>query len=150
MKGVKWYYVLFYLFTVISCHNSLKENDANQDTTIHYFFDTTASLGTEVIVDYRKGIPICSSTLIQEDMKSTIIIYYLLNDSILAEQIVSYYNLPLSTRNDLHISGIWEGLCDSVSFHDYILNYDGIIIWQDNPSIAINNIFPKIKPLLRR
>ena len=139
---------LLFLLTVISCNDSVKERDANQDTSIHYFFDTTESLGMEVIVDYRNGIPIGSGILIQEEMKRTYIGYHFLNDSILAQQIVSYYHSPLSTRNNLNINGIFGGYEDSVSFQNYIMRYDGTVIWQEDSFIAINNLFPKIEPLL--
>ena len=132
--------VLIILFT--SCTNVHDPADGNQDTSIHLFLDSVASYGTEIIAHYTNDTLFCCSVLAKDDTKKTLIRYYLDGDSVEVNQIDFFYKYALSTKPKLNIDSLWDEMIDSVSVVNYILNYNGDIIWKDDSTIKIIDFYP--------
>lgn len=140
--------------SLVSCKSMNNNDKENRDTAIHYFVDTAASMGTEIVFFYHNDTLSGSAVLIEEEKRSTYIDYLFINDSILASEEIFVYNDPLSMRRDITKDTFWNTPDDLIFYADYILDYKGEIIWKeikiDDDSInIINNVFPLIDSLVR-
>lgn len=138
--------VVVFFFT--SCCDTNKKSVETRDFSAHYFLDTVASLGTEVIIHYKNNRPVSSSILINEEKRSTLVQYLFIKDSILVSEEIFYYNDSLSIRKDILNEVFWIDDTDSVNFVRYIIDYNGAVIWKNDSLNEIKNHYSLIDSLL--
>jgi len=148
MKYIPVIWIACAAFLFLSCEDAEKRNEKNRDYSVHYFLDTTASMGTEIIMDYTNGKLISSHILIQEEKKRTMITYCFIKDSIIAQELIYFYNNPLTVRQDTNSVVFGKDLADSTLMKRYILNYDGCVIWREDSLQEINIFYSKMDSLL--
>ena len=148
---MKYGLIVFSLFVALMATSCFFENnnvEERRDSTVHFFYDTVASLGTEVIIHYENDKPAWVSILFQEERRSTIVEYLFLKDSILVSESDFFYNNALSTRKDVLNEVFWKDDTDSVNFFRYVIDYNGDIIWNNDSLNDTKNHYSVINSLL--
>lgn len=141
------YFILFSL-SIVSCKSANDSDNTVKYSENHYFIDNISSRGAEMFVKYRNDSLVHCDILIKEDTCRTIIIYYFIKDSIFVSEMVSRYRFPMTDEREMRIDTIFDDLIDSVRFIDYIMDYEGNIIWRSDSVNKITYIFPEIKKKL--
>ena len=145
--------ISFFIF-LVGCSDAYEKRSTTNDTSIHLFVDDYSVYGTEIIADFCDKELKSATILIKNINNNTIIAYYFTNDSILADEFLLIYQKPITYDKKISIDTLYDELYDSVHHVDYIMDYEGNIIYIDDSSQNMTDFYPifvkKLEPIVQK
>ena len=145
--------ISFFIF-LVGCSDAYEKRSTTNDTSIHLFVDDYSLYGTEIIADFCDKELKSATILIKNINHNTIIAYYFTNDSILADEFLLIYQKPITYDKKISIDTLYDELYDSVHHVDYIMDYEGNIIYIDDSSQNMTDFYPifvkKLEPIVQK
>ena len=145
--------ISFFIF-LVGCSDAYEKRSTTNDTSIHLFVDDYSVYGTEIIADFCDKELKSATILIKNINNETIIAYYFTNDSILADEFLLIYQKPITYDKKISIDTLYDELYDSVHHVDYIMDYEGNIIYIDDSSQNMTDFYPifvkKLEPIVQK
>lgn len=131
-----------FFISLVGCSDAFEKRSTTNDTSIHLFVDDYSVYGTEIIADFCDKDLKSATILIKNINNKTIIAYYFTNDSILADEFLLIYQKPITYDKKNSIDTLYDELYDSVHHVDYIMDYEGNIIYIDDSSQNMTDFYP--------
>jgi len=145
--------ISFFIF-LVGCSDAYEKRSTTNDTSIHLYVDDYSEYGTEIIAYFCDKELKNAAILIKNINNETLINYIFTNDSILADEFLLIYKKPITYDKKISIDTLYDELYDSVHHVDYIMDYEGNIIYIDDSSQNMTDFYPifvkKLEPIVQK
>ena len=145
--------ISFFIF-LVGCSDAYEKRSTTNDTSIHLYVDDYSEYGTEIIAYFCDKELKNAAILIKNINNETLINYIFTNDSILADEFLLIYQKPITYDKKISIDTLYDELYDSVHHVDYIMDYEGNIIYIDDSSQNMTDFYPifvkKLEPIVQK
>ena len=132
--------ISFFIF-LVGCSDAYEKRSTTNDTSIHLYVDDYSEYGTEIIAYFCDKELKNAAILIKNINNETLINYIFTNDSIISNELLLIYQQPITPDKKISTDTLYDELYDSVHHVDYIMDYEGNIIYKDDSSHNITNFY---------